>query len=50
MVDIDQIFVFQQWHHATFIRIPTNTKDDILYTFNEEERYKLFNYYIAEDL
>ena len=25
MVCIDQIFIFQKWHHTTFIRIPTTT-------------------------
>ena len=31
MVEIDQIFIFQQWHHTDFIRIP-NTISHIFYT------------------
>ena len=37
MVDIDQIFIFQQWRHNTFIRIPTTIEADIIYKFTEEE-------------
>ena len=50
MVDMGQLFIFQQWYHTTFIRSPTNNKADILYKFTEEERDRLFNEYIAEKI
>ena len=33
---IYQLFIFKQWHHATFVGSPTTTKSYILYKLDEE--------------
>ena len=43
MVHIDQLFVFKQWHHATFTMVTTTTEIDILYNLAEEESDRFCN-------
>ena len=50
MVYIDKIFVFQKYHHANFIKIPTTPKADILYNFTEEECGRFYNSCISNNL
>ena len=50
MLEIYQIFIFQQGHHNTLIKTPIMNASDILYRFTEEEWDIFCNYYITKKL
>ena len=50
MVDMDQLFILKQWHHANFIRSLTTAKAYIIYKLNKDEWDRFCNGYNSEKL